>query len=60
MAKRTDDILQDVPDGVRNATLDACIKILRLCKTTEEAERMIAKLKPVPAGHHSSFTKPAA
>lgn len=43
-----DQILAELADGVRNNTLDACIKIVRLCKSTEEAERMIAKLKGRP------------
>jgi len=48
MAQIPDEILADLARGIRNSTLDACIKICRLCKTTEEAERMIAKLKAAP------------
>lgn len=40
--------LRDLAMSVRNSTLDSCIKILRLCKTTEEAERMVNKLKSTP------------
>lgn len=36
--------MRDLASTVRNTTVRTCIKIVKLCKSTEEAERQLSKL----------------